>query len=69
MAITNFTISAYPGGYYDAWDTVNLSVSFYNVPSQGACGYSVVANASYYSGPYASGTLLKSASTTVLVPG
>jgi hypothetical protein len=65
MAITSFTTSGYPGGYYDVTDTANISVSFYNIPSQGACGYSLVANTYYYSGPYASGTLLQSTKTTV----
>jgi hypothetical protein len=65
MAITNFTTSGNPGGYYDVTDTANLSVSFYNIPAQGACGYSLVANTYYYSGPYASGTLLQSVKTYV----
>ena len=67
MAITNFTTSGNPGGYYDVTDTANLSVSFYNIPAQGGCGYSLVANTYYYSGPYASGTLLQSTRITVKV--
>lgn len=69
MAITNFTTSGNPGGYYDVTDNVNLTVTFSNIPSQGACGYTIYANTYYYSGPYASGTLLQSVNRSIIGGG
>jgi hypothetical protein len=65
VTVTNFSSSGSPGGYYDVTDTVSLSVSFNNMTSSGGYGYGINANYYYYSGPYASGTLLGSGSRTV----
>jgi hypothetical protein len=65
VTITNFSYTGYPGGYDDVTDTINLGASFNNIPSNGGYGYGIIANVWYYSGPYASGTLLQSGSRTV----
>jgi hypothetical protein len=55
-----------PGGWYDdVDDKVNLNIAFNSIPSTGSFGYGVTVDVMYYSGPYASGTLLQS--TTKLV--
>ena len=65
VTITNFSYSGYPGGYDDVTDTINIGASFSNIPFNGGYGYGIVANVWYYSGPYASGTLLQSGSRAV----
>ena len=67
VTITNFSYSGYPGGYDDVTDTINIGASYNNIPSNGGYGYGIVANVWYYSGPYASGTLLLTKQTTVNV--
>ena len=59
-AVTNFSATGSPGGYYDVTDTVNVGITFNNMPSSGSFGYGILANYYYYSGAYAGGTLLGS---------
>jgi hypothetical protein len=64
-SITNLSVTGHPGGYDNTSDTVNFNLTFNNVTTSGGYGYGIVANVYYYSGPYASGTLLQSTSKTL----
>lgn len=64
-SVTNFSSTGSPSGYYDVTDTVNVGITFSNMPSSGGYGYGIIANYYYYSGAYASGTLLGSGSRGV----
>jgi hypothetical protein len=64
-SVTTFSYTGSPSGYYDVTDTVNVGITFYYMASSGSYGYGIIANYYYYSGPYASGTLLGSGSRGV----
>jgi hypothetical protein len=63
VAITNFSATGAPGGYYDVTDTVSLGMTFSSIPYAGGYGYSIDADVMYYSGPNLTGTLLLSTTT------
>jgi hypothetical protein len=60
VAITSYNVTASPGGYYNVTDTVSVGATFSNLPYSGGYSCNIIANVYYYSGPYASGTLLQS---------
>jgi len=69
VAFTSFSTTGSPGGYYDVTDTINLGAVFNSIPSTGGYGDQIYANVFYYSGPYASGTLLQSGANVVYSNG
>ena len=78
VALTSFGAIGYhpgsntgqPGGWYDdVSDKVNLNIAFNNIPSIGNFGYGITVDIMYYSGPYASGTLLLSTTKSVYNTG
>ena len=64
-SITNLSATGNPGGYNNVSDTVNFNLTFTNVTTSGGYGYGINAYVYYYSGPYATGTLLQSMGTAL----
>jgi hypothetical protein len=69
VAITSYNVTGSPGEYYNVTDTVSVAATFSNIPSSGGYGCNINANVYYYSGPYASGTLLQSTTKTLYGTG
>ncbi|MEO7719930.1 MAG: hypothetical protein ABIY70_27305 [Capsulimonas sp.] len=68
VTLTAFGATASPGGYDHQTDTVNVNIAF-NASSTGSYGYGITTDVLYYSGPYASGTLLQSTTKFVYSAG
>jgi hypothetical protein len=65
MAITDFSYTGSPGGYYDVTDTVHVGLEFDNIAYSGGYGYTILAYTYYYAGANGSGTLLQTTTTSL----